>query len=217
MSDRAELAPAEGRRGRFVVLEGGEAAGKSTQAALLAAHLGAVLTREPGGTVLGERVRALLLDRGAGPVDPRAELLLVLAARAEHVAEVIEPALASGTDVVCDRFDGSTLAYQGYGRGLPLEEVRTACEIASAGLVADCTVLVEVGDEVAAGRQAGGADRIEAEDRAFHDRVRAGFRELAERGGWAVVDGDAPVEVVAGRVADAVDRALREPSGKGGR
>ena len=109
--------------GRFIVLEGGEAAGKSTQAALLAGRLSAVLTREPGGTAVGEALRRLLLDLELAPV-PKAEVLLILAARAQHVAEVIEPALARGDDVVCDRYSGSTLAYQGYGRGLPLAELR---------------------------------------------------------------------------------------------
>ncbi len=196
------------RRGRFVVLEGGEAVGKSTQARLLADRLDAVLTREPGGTRLGERVRAVLLDRSIGPVEPRAELMLVLAARAAHVAEVIAPALAEGRDVVCDRFDGSTLAYQGYGRGLPLVEVRDACAVASGGLEPDCTVLVDVHDSVASRRRGRDPDRIEAEDAAFHDRVRAGFRELARRPRWVVVDGDATVDVVAERVASAVAGVL---------
>ncbi len=110
---------------RFIVLEGGEAAGKSTQAALLAEHLGAVLTREPGGTALGEAVRRLLLDPGQTAPVPKAELLLLLAARAQHVTEVIEPALARGQDVVCDRYSGSTFAYQGYGRGFPIPELVT--------------------------------------------------------------------------------------------
>ncbi|MDA8292541.1 MAG: dTMP kinase [Actinomycetota bacterium] len=194
-----------GRRGRLIVLEGGEAAGKSTQSRILADRRGAVLTREPGGTALGERVRSVLLDRSSGEIAPRAELMLVLAARAEHVAEVILPALEAGRDVVCDRFEGSTLAYQGYGRGLPLEEVRAACAVAAGGLEPDCTVLVEVDDRVAAARRDGEADRIEAADGPFHERVRAGYRELAVAGGWAVVDGDASVEVVADRVAAAVE------------
>ena len=105
------------------MIEGGEAAGKSTQAARLAADLGAVFTREPGGTALGEALRRLVLDPSLPAPVPRAETLLMLAARAQHVAEVIEPALARGADVVCDRYSGSTLAYQGYGRGLDLVEL----------------------------------------------------------------------------------------------
>ena len=109
-------------RGRFIAFEGGEAAGKTTQAGLLAERLGAVPTREPGGTEVGERVRSLVLDP-AVRVDIRAEALLMAAARAQHVAEVIEPALAAGRHVVTGRYTPSSLAYQGVGRGLPIEEV----------------------------------------------------------------------------------------------
>lgn len=195
-------------RGRLVVLEGGEAVGKSTQARLLAGRLGALLTREPGGTALGEHVRAALLDRSLGSLEPRAELLLMVAARAQHVGEVILPALAGGRDVVCDRFAGSTLAYQGYGRGLPLAEVAEACGIAAGGLVPDLTVLVDVDPQVAADRRSGVPDRIEAEDPAFHARVRAGFLELARSPGWVVVDGSGTPEDVALRIAGAVDRSI---------
>jgi dTMP kinase len=195
-------------RGRFVVLEGGEGVGKSTQAGLLARRLDAVVTREPGGTALGERARALLLDPSVGDVEPRAELLLMVAARAQHVGEVILPALASGRDVVCDRFTGSTIAYQGYGRGLPLEEVEQACAIASGGLVPDLTVLVELDEQVAASRRSAVPDRIEAEDAEFHARVRAGFQMLAEQCGWAVVDGGGSPEKVAEDIAEVVEYRL---------
>lgn len=195
-------------RGRFVVLEGGEGAGKSTQARLLAQHLGACLTREPGGTVLGEHVRNLLLDPAVGAVEPRAELLLMVAARAQHVGEVILPTLEDGRDVVCDRFSGSTLAYQGYGRGLPFEDVSRACEIAAGGLEPDLTVLLDVDASVAAGRRNAVPDRIEAEDPAFHARVRAGFRELAAKLGWSVVDGRGTPHEVAALIAEIVDRVL---------
>src|SRR5487761_2366329 len=109
-------------RGRLIVFEGGEGVGKSTQARLLAERLGAQLTREPGGTALGESLRQLLL-LASSPVAPRAELLLMVGARAQHVKEKIAPALEAGLDVVCDRFSASTFAYQGYGRGLPTEDV----------------------------------------------------------------------------------------------
>ena len=118
---------------RFIVLEGGEGVGKSTQAAALARHLGAVLTREPGGTALGEALRGLLLGSDRPAPVARAETLMMLAARAQHVAEVIEPALARGQDVVCDRYSGSTLAYQGYGRGLDLGEIAGLDRWASGG------------------------------------------------------------------------------------
>ncbi|MCU1493900.1 MAG: thymidylate kinase [Acidimicrobiaceae bacterium] len=190
------------------MLEGGEGVGKSTQAGLLARRLDAVVTREPGGTALGERARALLLDPSVGDVEPRAELLLMVAARAQHVGEVILPALASGRDVVCDRFTGSTIAYQGYGRGLPLEEVEQACAIASGRLVPDLTVLVELDEQVAASRRSAVPDRIEAEDAEFHARVRAGFQMLAEQCGWAVVDGGGSPEKVAEDIAEVVEYRL---------
>lgn len=208
-------------RGRFVVFEGGEGAGKSTQARLLADRLGARLTREPGGTALGERLRGLLLDPELRDLDPRAELLLMVAARAQHVGRVVAPALEAGSDVVCDRFSGSTLAYQGYGRGLPLGDVAAACALAGQGVVPDVTVLLDVAPLVARHRRAaeGGrtrTDRIEAAGEAFHARVRAGFLEIAAGAGWVVVDGSGSVEEVAAAVADAVGHvigALTAPRG----
>jgi dTMP kinase len=176
-------------RGAFVAFEGGEACGKSTQAARVAARRGAVLTREPGGTALGERVRGIFLDGATGHVDGRAEALLVAAARAQHVAEVIEPALASGRDVVTDRFTGSSLAYQGYGRGLPVEEVRRLSAFASGGLEPDVYVLLDVPADVAAVRLGVDRDRMESAGDDFHDRVRRGYAELACAEGWVVVDG----------------------------
>src|SRR5436309_5780142 len=110
-------------RGRLIVFEGGEASGKSTQAARLAADLGAALTREPGGTEIGKRIREIVLDPGAAAMAPWTEALLMAADRAQHVAEVIEPALAAGTDVVTDRYVPSSLAYQGYGRGIDVDEL----------------------------------------------------------------------------------------------
>ncbi|MDQ2725038.1 MAG: dTMP kinase, partial [Actinomycetota bacterium] len=132
-----------GARGRFIVLEGGEASGKSTQAARLAADFGAVLTREPGGTAVGERLRTVLLDPTLPEVTDRAEALMMLAARAQHVAEVIVPALDAGRQVVCDRFSGSTLAYQGYGRGLPPESLARLSTWAANGVTPDRVILLE--------------------------------------------------------------------------
>src|SRR4051794_24225570 len=167
--DRTDLSS---RRGRFIAFEGGEACGKSTQARLLADALGAVLTREPGGTPLGERVRALLLDPASGDVDPRAEALLMAAARAQHVRDVIEPALASRRDVVTDRFSGSSIAYQGYGRGLPVDEVRSLSTVASGGLWPDLTILLTVSAPLG---PPGELDRLEAAGDDFHRRVAEGF------------------------------------------
>lgn len=193
-------------RGRFVVFEGGEASGKSTQSALLAEHLGAVATREPGGTELGERLRELLLAPATGELDPRTELLLMAAARAEHVARVIEPALAAGRDVVCDRFSASSIAYQGHGRGLDVDEVARVSRWASAGVEPDVIVLLDVDDATRRARLGAGRDRLEAAGRAFHDRVADAFRQLAaaDPQQWIVVDSSGPVEAVASTVAAAV-------------
>ena len=201
-----------GRRGRLIALEGGEACGKSTQAAVLASRLGAVLTREPGGTGVGEQVRDLLLDPAAGALDPRAEALLMAAARAQHVAEVVAPALAEGRDVVTDRFSHSSLAYQGHGRGLPLDEVRTLPDWATGGLWPDVVVLLDLpADE--AGARRGRPDRFEAEGDGFHHRVIQGFLALAEAepATWRVVDATGTVEEVAGRVWAAVSEVLGDP------
>jgi dTMP kinase len=202
-------------RGRFIVLEGGDAAGKTTQARLLAQRMGAVLTREPGGTPLGEAVRSLLLDGTTGLVGARAELLLMLAARVQHVSDVIEPALSAGLDVVCDRFEGSTIAYQGYGRGLPVEEVASWCAMAAGAVRPDVTVLIDVAPQTAAARRSGRDDRIEAEGADFQARVRAGYLELARLGRWQVVDGAAPPDVVAADIDAAIAAARRETPPRG--
>jgi dTMP kinase len=210
--------PAGGDRpvGRLVAFEGGEGCGKSTQAALLAERLGAVLTREPGGTALGARLRSLLLDRPAHdhtPVDRRAEALLMAADRAQHVAEVIRPALERGTDVVTDRYAGSSLAYQGFGRGLPVTEVRWLSEWATGGLWPDVVILLEVPPDTAGARMDGPPDRMEAAGRDFHDRVVAGFHQLAATDRrWVVIDGAGTIDEVAGRVWSAViERLPRAP------
>lgn len=200
--------------GKLIAFEGGEACGKSTQAALLARRTGAVLTREPGGTAVGEQVRALLLAPGVGDLHPRTEALLLAAARAQHVAEVVAPALAAGRHVVTDRFSHSSLAYQGHGRGLPLDEVRRLSDWATGGLWPDVVVLLELRAEDALARR-GRPDRFEAESADFHQRVEAGFRALAEAEPrvWRVVDGSGSVDQVAERVWAAVgDVVVGEPA-----
>ncbi len=168
----------------FIVLEGIEGSGKSTQARLLGEWLGRaglphLVTREPGGTAVGEAIREVVLH--GGDVTPRTELLLMLAARATFVTEVVSPALAAGKIVVADRFELSTLAYQGYGRGLPLDEVRRLNAFATGGLAPDVTLVLDVpsstGDARRRGRSA--ADRIERAGAAFHDRVNEAYRLLA--------------------------------------
>jgi dTMP kinase len=195
--------------GRLISFEGGEGSGKSTQAERLACALGAVLTREPGGTAAGERVRQLLLDPDLA-ISDRAEALLMAAARAQHVAEVIRPALDAGRDVVTDRYVHSSLAYQGYGRGLDLDEVRRLSVWATGDLWPDVVVLMNVpAEESLARRQAvaHAPDRLEAEDAAFHGRVAEGFRALAaaDPDRWLVVDGVGSVDDVAVRVRVAFD------------
>jgi dTMP kinase len=201
-------------RGRLIAFEGGEGVGKSTQAERLACQLDAVLTREPGGTDVGERVRELLLDRSVEGLDARAEALLMAAARAHHVATVIRPALHSGRDVVTDRYSHSSLAYQGYGRGLDVDELRVVSTWATGDLWPDVVVLLDVPtEESTRRRQAIGRlpDRLEAEAQDFHGRVAQGFRAMAaadpER--WVVVDGTGDPDAVADRVRVAVGGRLR--------
>ncbi len=186
-----------------MVIEGGEGSGKSTQAAMLADRLGAVLTREPGGTATGERIRGLLLDPALPPLADRAEALLVLAARAQHVEELIRPALAAGHDVVCDRFAGSTLAYQGRGRLLGFEPLAAMSLWAAGGLTPDRVVLLSVPADVAASRRGrrGTVDRMEGQTDAFFARVEDGFQALAAADPtWRVVDGTGEVDEVAARI-----------------
>lgn len=190
--------------GRLIAFEGGEGTGKSTQAARLAARLGAVLTREPGGTALGSRVRELVLGRGAGDPDPRAETLLMAADRAQHVVEVIRPALGEGRDVVTDRYSGSTFAYQGYGRGFDLDDLARLSAWASDGLEPDLVILLDVDEATADARRCREPDRLEAAGREFHRRVLDGYRQLAAARGWVVVDGNGTVDEVEARVAAAV-------------
>lgn len=190
--------------GRFLTLEGIEGSGKTTQAALLANALrkaghAVTETREPGGTPFAERVRDLLLDRATGPIGAQAELFLYLAARSDHVAERIRPALEKGEWVVCDRFSDATVAYQGYGRGL--NATRVAEFLAwIRGPEPDLTVLVDVPVPVGLARAArrGATNRLDREEEAFHQRVRGGYLALAAAAPRriAVVNGDRPVEMV---------------------
>jgi len=190
------------RRGRFIVFEGGEACGKSTQARRLAERIGALFTFEPGATALGVRMREIVLDPNTGDLDARTEALLFAADKSQHVRAVIEPALASGRDVVCDRFVDSALVYQGFGRGLDLEQLERVLDFATDGLRPDLVLLLEVPDTVADARLGAQRDRLEAESVSFHRRVRNGFRTLAgaDPKRWAVVDGEGSVEEVAARI-----------------
>jgi dTMP kinase len=211
--------------GRFIVLEGGEGVGKSTQAALLGAwleDLGVphVVTREPGGTPVGEAVRSVVLARTDLDMPPESELFLYLASRAAFVRDVVRPALGAGKTVIADRFDLSTLAYQGYGRGLALDDVRGAIALATGGLTPDLYVFLDLPVEVGEARQRDQGktpDRIEREGGGFLRRVREGYLALAsEAANVRVIDGTgAPAEVHA-RVRRLLERELPEtfaPSG----
>ncbi len=178
-------------RGRLIALEGIDGCGKSTQARILAERLDAVSTFEPGATPLGASLRPLLLERDGSAVAPRTEALLMAADRAQHVAEVILPTLESGRSVVTDRYSGSTLAYQGFGRGLDRAELEALIGWATGGVRPDLTILFALPVEVAATRRTGGAeDRMEAEGRAFQQRVADGYLALAAAAPleWVVVD-----------------------------
>ncbi len=194
----------------FLTLEGIEGCGKSTQARRLAAALGpqVVLSREPGGTALGRAVRGLLLEPEHLGMAPAAELLLFFADRAQHVAEVIRPALAQGKQVISDRYTDSSLAYQGYGRGVRLDLILAMHEVATGGLWPSLTLLLDLPVEEGLGRVAarGGHDRLEAEVLEFHERVRRGYLEMAGRQPerWVVVDGRGSQDAVASRVGAAV-------------
>ncbi|MFM7063096.1 MAG: dTMP kinase [Actinomycetes bacterium] len=193
-------------RGKFIVLEGGEGSGKSTQARLLTATLDALATREPGGTEVGAQLREVLLGRDTAGLSDRAEALLMAADRAQHVAQVVEPALAAGRHVVCDRFLGSSVAYQGYGRGLDPDEVRGLSVWATDGLLPDLVVLLAVPAEESDRRTGGARDRIEDAGADFHRRVADGFaaQAAAEPDRWVVVDGTGSKELVAQEVLRAV-------------
>jgi dTMP kinase len=203
VSDRQEPA----RRGRFITVEGPDGAGKTLvadrlRAALEARGVAVVATREPGGTAVGERVRRIVLDHAPDdvPLDPRTDALLFSAARAQLVAEIIEPALAAGSLVLGARHIDSTLAYQGYGGGLPVATLRQLQEFATGGLQPDLTLLLDVPVEVGLARkQADEQTRFEATfDVDFHRRVRAGYLALAaeEPSRFEIIDATAPVEVV---------------------
>ena len=197
----------------FITFEGIEGSGKSTQARRLAEALGpgVVLTQEPGGTGLGRSIRDLLLDLRSG-MSPVTEVLLFFADRAQHVAEVLKPSLAGGHIVISDRYVDSSLAYQGHGRGLPLDLLGAVARLATAGLEPDLTLFLDVPVELglARARSRGVHDRLEAEVREFHERVREGYRVLGAQHGarWASIDGTQAEDAVFEQVRAAVAQRL---------
>ena len=206
-------------RGAFVVFEGGDGVGKTTQVERLCADLAArgrevVRTFEPGDTALGAVLRRVLLDPGTGEVSARAEALLYAADKAQHLDEVVRPALARGAVVVCDRYVDSMIAYQGAGRVLDPAEVEQVARWATAGLRPDLTVLLDL--EPARGvSEKAEHDRLEGAGEAFHDRARAFFLQLAARDPehYLVLPAREPREVLADRVGERVSRLLSVPAG----
>ncbi len=202
------------RHGFFVALEGPEGSGKTTQGRLLADALEdqgytVLLTREPGGTQIGERLRDLLLGPSGCAMLPETEALLFAAARSQHVREVIVPALAAGNVVVCDRFTDSSLAYQGGGRGLDMAILRTVQCLATGGLVPDLRVLLDLPVELGLSRRHMGLEmtnHLDDADVSFHEKVRAKYHELVQEdpGAWRVVDAAKDVEVLGQEIAEAV-------------
>ncbi len=210
-------------RGLFITLEGIEGAGKSTVARavgewLRRRSLSATLTREPGGTPLAERVRQIVLERGEERLSAETETLLMFAARAIHLENLIRPALARGDWVVCDRFTDATRAYQGAGRGVDAAWIESLARQVQGGLQPDCTLLLDlpvpVGLERARSRRAGAADRFEAEAQPFFERVRAAYLELARREPrrFHVIDASVPLEAVERQVTAVLSR-LPVPGG----
>ncbi len=205
------MARADGK-GRFITLEGVDGAGKSSQVgniaeALRAAGREVMLTREPGGTPFAEKLRKLVL---AEAMDAMSETLLMFAARADHVAKSLRPALERGTWVLCDRFTDSTLAYQGAGKGVPVDLIRRLAEQAHPGLAPDRTLLFDCSYEVSRARLQGAGrapDRFESESRAFFERVREAYRALAqaEPGRIRVIDGSRPVAEIAPQIGAAIE------------
>jgi dTMP kinase len=197
--------------GRYIALEGAEGCGKSTHAARLAAALDAVLTRETGGTDIGRRIREILHDTSVTNLSDRSEALLVAADRAQHIDEVVRPALADGRHVVSDRSVYSSLAYQGYGRGLDLADVRTINTWAMHSAWPDLVVFIDV-DEVSLAQRmrSRNLDRFERAGDAFHARVRAGFREMAaaDPTHWVTIDGTATKDEVQAAIRSAVAERL---------
>lgn len=200
-------------KGKFITLEGGEASGKSTNIHFIAEYLKSrqipyVLTHEPGGTPLAEELRKFLLQNHEEKIAPKTELLLMFASRAQHLAEVIIPALESGKWVICSRFTDSTYAYQGYGRGVPLDDIAALEKVVQGSLQPDLTLLLDLPVEVALERanKRGLLDRIEQEDRAFFERIRNAYLTRAEQfpKRFKVIDASQPLEQVQAQIFQAL-------------
>ena len=204
--------------GLLIAFEGGEGSGKTTQGRLIAIWLrelgyDVVATHEPGATKIGMRLRALLLDTAHTGMSPHAEALMYAADRAEHVASVIAPALERGAIVLTDRYVDSSLAYQGAGRNLPVDEIARFNWWATGGRTPDLTILLDMDPMAGLSRRARSADRLEAEPADFHLRVRAGFQALAraEPGRYLVLDADRPADAITRDIQDRIRELLPDP------
>ncbi len=216
-------------KGTFITFEGIEGSGKSTQIVLLADYFKSsgnrvLLTREPGGTPIGDQIRKILLDPANKALDPSAELLLYAASRAQHMSEVILPSLAAGSIVLCDRFSDATLAYQGYGRGLNRETIQELDRIVTSGMRPDLTLLFDIDAATGLSRARGRNNsrgleneaRFENEKIAFHERIRRGYLELAkqEPGRIRVVDASQTPDEIQDIVRKMIDDVLQASIGK---
>ena len=210
------------KAGVFIAFEGGDGAGKSTQAARLGAALESrgytvLRTREPGGTPIGEKLRSLVLDHGNGEIDAHTEALIFAASRAAHATQVIRPALARGEIVLTDRYIDSSVAYQGAGRGLGQDAVQSLNEWATSGLQPHLTVLLDVDPQLGRRRRTAGPsaeDRLESEADEFHTRIRDAFLDLAadRPASYLVLPAQLPVDELAGRILARVDVLLGTPA-----
>ncbi len=202
--------------GKFIVFEGGEKSGKSTQLELLKKYLEdknfqVVLTREPGSklSTITRQIREIILNNKNTNLTARAELLLFLADRSQHVSEIVKPALEQGKIVLCDRFDGSTFAYQGAARNLKLEEIKPMNNWAKFGLEPDLVVYLDITPEQAAARSRDEKyDRLDAEAKSFHEAVRAGYLEQAKQPNWFTVSAVGDIQEIATKIQIAVDKIL---------
>lgn len=213
------------KRGKFITIEGGEGVGKSTQIAVVREHLVAqgldvVMTREPGGTPRAERIRELLLEHSSETMPAVCELLLMFAARATHIANLIEPALARGEWVVCDRFTDATYAYQGGGRGMSVAQIATLEQLVQGSLRPDLTILLDVSLDISAARAharntaVGSVDRFEREQRDFFERVRTAYLQRAhqEPTRVAIIDAGGDRESVSAAIRTSLNKLLKIPS-----
>ena len=214
-----ERTPVNRRAGLFIVLDGTEGCGKSTQARLLEQRLAAtgrqaLLVRDPGTTRIGEQIRSILLDPVHTEMSPRAEMLLYMAARAQMMAQVIAPALTRGTAVVCDRFVSSTLAYQLGGDGITAQEIRDTAQVAIKGQWPDLTLLLDMPADKSLARVNRPRDRIEQRPLAYHEQVRRNYlaQAQADPGRYRLIDANRPAQEVAADVWREVEPLLKEPT-----